>query len=109
MQAYSDPSREDETTTCKIQWVDEQTGKPTPDTNPAIGIAYREAYTSQHNGRGVKHERSADYPICAEHRARMAADEAADPVGMRDWRFVPFATDAEAPADAREGREDGAA
>lgn len=29
---------------CRIQWIDKD-GKPTPDTNPAIGVVYREAYS----------------------------------------------------------------
>ncbi len=83
---------------CEIQWVDDD-GKPTPDENEAIGHAWRVAYVGQYSGRGVKHEESKHYPVCAAHRARMIADEKDDPEGAKHWRFEPLAS-------AQEGQED---
>ena len=71
---------------CAIQWIDDH-GKPTPDTNEAIGIVYREAYVSQYpsavNGV-IQFERSEDFPICAEH-----AKQLKNP-GMEHWHFQPL-------------------
>lgn len=49
---------------CKIQWVDAQ-GQPTPDNNPAVGVATCRVY----NRDGSVDERS--FPICAEHLAKL--------------------------------------
>jgi hypothetical protein len=64
--------------TCQIQWVDNH-GNPTPDTRPAIGNCYREAYVSANHGAFPQTERFA---ICAEHAKRLAS--------LEHWIFEPF-------------------
>lgn len=54
-------------TTCRIQWVDDN-GRPTPDTNPAVGIAVYEAHEFQVNGRSFFAPEQR-YPICEHHAA----------------------------------------
>jgi hypothetical protein len=49
---------------CEIQWIDMQTCKPTPDTNPAIGFC---TCPSADEGRGTKRV----FAICADHAKRL--------------------------------------
>jgi hypothetical protein len=72
--------------TCKIAWVDKQ-GKPTPDSNPAVGEAWIISYTHYHHmyltGKAEFPE-SEHFPICAEHLKRFQEP------GMQYWRFEPY-------------------
>lgn len=69
---------------CKIQWVSMADGRPTPDTNPAVGIAMIE-YSD-----GTFHE----YPVCAAHLPQLRSMERADWCYFRGervsrWHFIP--------------------
>lgn len=59
--------------TCQIEWIDEQ-GNPTPDTNPAIGVATCHSVSFGKEG-------SRPLFICAEHAARINELE------LCDWRL----------------------
>lgn len=65
---------------CEIQWIDEK-GKPTPDTNPAIGFAFLPARDQWIGGRLVHFEPSKVYAICACHAAQLREP------GMELWQF----------------------
>jgi len=70
-------------TRCAIQWVDAN-GKPTPDTNLAIGCVRREAYRHPYAGAVngyIEYTESEWYPICAEHAKRLGDG------GMHHWEF----------------------
>ena len=78
---------------CAIQWIDES-GNPTPDNNPAVGVA-----TSTINGE------AKSFPICENHLERMPTPaaylESARRIQARTgtpivnpndgWTFKPFA------------------
>lgn len=71
---------------CEIQWIDQQ-GRPTPDTDPAVGYVQREAYDHQdpHAVNGVIHYQATKwFPICEAHKARLTER------GMEHWRFKPL-------------------
>lgn len=70
-------------TTCRIQWIDAY-GKPTPDTNPAIGEVWLPTRVVQIDGRGVPMEASERFPICAHHAKRLTD------LGMGEWHFWPY-------------------
>jgi len=74
------------THSCQIQWIDE-TGKPTPDTNPAIGQVRTKPRQQLFCGRWVRFEMSAPFYICAEHAKRLSER------GMEIWEWC------EPPAD----------
>lgn len=82
--------------TCTIQWIDRK-GNPTPDNNPAIGMAHVRFV----HGDGSVNETA--HAICAEHAAQMPAkmsvawhdDERAQELGTRliytsEWRLRSF-------------------
>ena len=73
---------------CAIRWIDSH-GKPTPDTNEAIGYVYREAYRlivpDAINGC-IDYERTEDFPICSEHAKQLTAPD------MHRWHFASFTT-----------------
>jgi hypothetical protein len=71
-------------TTCKIQWIDD-TGHMTPDNSPAIGECRCKAHVEQIEGRGIRHEASGWFPICAEHAKQL------NEPGMHNWEFAPTA------------------
>jgi len=70
--------------TCRIQWIDSQ-GNPTPDANPAVGVAWTvDYYHMMRDGHVIHFTESEAFPICEAHRARMDAPETAF------WRFAPY-------------------
>lgn len=71
--------------TCCIQWIDKH-GKPTPDTNLAIGTVYRKTYVSHACGRSVVMPQTEKFPICTQHARRL------DEPDMAYWVFEPFET-----------------
>ena len=54
---------------CKVRWIDDATGKPTDDTNDAIGWAVCQGHR---------------YPVCREHAKQI------DAFGAFGWTFEPF-------------------
>lgn len=75
---------------CQIQWIDE-TGKPTPDSNEAIGYCYREAYRHVHSMYPLGYadfERTRNYGICAEHLEQFRQER----LDREHWVFVPYQT-----------------
>jgi len=72
--------------TCEIQWIDDN-GKPTPDTNPAIGIA-RSIITY---GGGDSQVR--EYPICAEHAAQIPTEISTCAHYVSRWDLLPLPTE----------------
>ncbi len=58
---------------CKIQWIDDS-GKETPDSNPAVGMA-----VCVDAGKVI-----GAFPICAEH-AKQA-------IPYSNWKVIPFET-----------------
>lgn len=79
--------------TCAIQWIDSN-GKPTPDTNEAIGSAL--CTTHYADGTITKSEA---FPICRDHLARMQGTWV-PPMGRpayagirsQHWTFAPYAS-----------------
>jgi hypothetical protein len=69
---------------CEIQWIDKNTGKATPDENPAIGHVRVVGYTTQVGGQAITFPTSRWYPICFEHAKQMG-----DP-GMHIWEFEEY-------------------
>ena len=65
---------------CEIQWVDAY-GKPTPDTNEAVGTVQCLGYPCRSNPAYVP-EPSREFPICADHLLRMPDDGR--------WIFRPY-------------------
>ncbi len=63
----------DDMSHCKIQWIDKDTGKPTPDTNESVGYARCTGYPCKDNPSYVA-PTSKWFPICAEHLARLPLD-----------------------------------
>jgi len=68
--------------TCKIQWIDDS-GRPTPDSNEAVGEVFRESYTSYVYKKPYTFPETERFPICAKH-ARLLSDP-----GMENWKFEP--------------------
>ncbi len=64
---------------CKIRWIAD--GRPTPDENPAIGIA---RHTARHWDGSVE---IRDFPVCAEHYKVMPIGSVGE--GQR-WDFLPL-------------------
>lgn len=60
---------------CQIQWLDEKTAEPTPDTNEAVCLA-----TCITRRDGVETRQSL--PCCAQHRDRMRK--------MKPWKAVDY-------------------
>jgi hypothetical protein len=76
---------------CAIQWID-SVGNPTPDYNDAIGVCYTEAYIEiTRMGNAIHHERSIDYPICAEHAKQFETYPTREKLINAHWKFVPLA------------------
>lgn len=71
--------------TCKIQWVDSQ-GNPTPDDNPAVGIA-----TVQFFDRSGNFSHKREFPICSCHLVRMPTrtNLRHDGSKLSQWSFEP--------------------
>lgn len=71
--------------TCQIQWITAQ-GKPTPDTNPAIGRVRckRYRYSLGHRQPWVAGEYSAWFNICADHARQLAYPD------MCEWEIERF-------------------
>ena len=67
--------------TCQIQWIDKD-GKPTPDTNPAIGRCWTMARRTLICGRLLDFPESQHFLICAEHAAQIS--------GLPGWTFEPL-------------------
>lgn len=78
---------------CQIRWIDDMTGEPTPDDNPAIGRVRCKQYRYSVRtvaGRPwrepwVPGEWSEWYTICAEHAKQLSKPD------MVDWEFEPLA------------------
>lgn len=66
---------------CKIQWID-QSGKPTPDENPAVNMIRTKERIDQVDGRPFHVSMSPWYPVCAEHMKRM------NEPGMHIWEVM---------------------
>jgi hypothetical protein len=69
--------------TCKIQWID-SSGKPTPDTNPAVGHCWMVARKVPIGGRVVALDEGERFPICAEHLRQLSEP------GMGFWMYEPL-------------------
>lgn len=70
--------------TCQIRWIDDA-GKPTPDSNVAIGCVWLPKRRELINGRLVDMAASERFPICADHAERLRD------AGMAWWCFERFA------------------
>jgi hypothetical protein len=68
---------------CEIQWID-STGKASPDSNKAIGIAVS---TITVPGRVVNVQA---FPICQEHATRMPKLVGRYKDHVSEWDFVAF-------------------
>ncbi len=68
---------------CTIQWINHK-GELTPDTNEAIGVVYREAYSHTYRTCVVHFEQTEEFPICAEHVKQLSN------CGMELWHFEPY-------------------
>ena len=65
---------------CEIQWIDSR-GRPTPDTNPAIGEVWLPERVEQFGGRGIRMEESRRFGICAVHAEQLKQPD------MWRWQF----------------------
>lgn len=72
--------------TCELKWVVD--GRPTPDTNPAIGRVMCRERVEQHHGRGITFAASPWFNICEEHAKRLSEP------GMENWVFECFTYEA---------------
>lgn len=64
--------------TCQIQWID-GSGRPTPDSNPAVARVRTIARREWIGGRQIEFSQSDWYFVCEEHARRLS-----DP-GMHIW------------------------
>jgi hypothetical protein len=78
---------------CQIQWIDTETGKPTPDDNDAVAMAHaHKALWSLPCGGignrviGYSQEIHQSFPICAHHLARMKPE-------WNGWSVTPLETE----------------
>jgi hypothetical protein len=78
--------------TCKIRWINDS-GEPTPDDNPAIGVVWLPARSQWLHGKHLMFSETERFPICAEHAKQLARPD------MSEWRFEPFTPTIEAIAE----------
>jgi len=82
---------------CQIQWIDEMTGRQTPDENEAVAMAniHKTVWSLPCGGPGnylvgYTDEINQSLPICAHHMAQLERGKALDAYQWRGWSVSPL-------------------